>query len=235
MYEAESISSAVVNAEEVLKAEIESSQSKLATLNGHEFEQLVREILEACRLDVQANIRLKGPEIDLWLCLDRNAKPPRHVMIECKHYARSKRRVGIQQVLRAIGLQQVLKDSHVVENNVILSTTGFSGPAKKTARSHKVELLEFEELARWLTENALFRGNFVHPLLQPRAVDRNGRLNLPQHLADSALLNAGDVALVGVGDHFEIWDRKSWEEASRAIELPEPDLFDGTDKASKLR
>lgn len=39
--------------------------------------------------------------------------------------------------------------------------------------------------------------------------DRQGRLSIPPHLRDHAQLNK-EVALIGVDDHLEVWDREVW-------------------------
>jgi division/cell wall cluster transcriptional repressor MraZ len=41
-------------------------------------------------------------------------------------------------------------------------------------------------------------------------IDRQGRLRVPPELARLASLG-GDVVLLGVGDHLELWDRRTWE------------------------
>ncbi len=43
------------------------------------------------------------------------------------------------------------------------------------------------------------------------AVDRSGRLRLPEHLARFAGLHQ-DVVLIGVGDHLEAWDAGRWQQ-----------------------
>ena len=48
-------------------------------------------------------------------------------------------------------------------------------------------------------------------------LDAQGRVLLPQHLADHAEL-ARDVVVAGVHDHIEIWDRTQWDVQRSAIE-----------------
>jgi MraZ protein len=48
-------------------------------------------------------------------------------------------------------------------------------------------------------------------------VDRAGRILIPQFLRQAAELD-GDVIIVGVGEHFEIWSSDQWQEQARQIE-----------------
>jgi MraZ protein len=41
-------------------------------------------------------------------------------------------------------------------------------------------------------------------------LDRQGRIRLPQELAQLAAINK-EIVLVGVRDHIEIWDRERWQ------------------------
>jgi MraZ protein len=42
-------------------------------------------------------------------------------------------------------------------------------------------------------------------------IDSQGRIRLPSELAKLASLN-GEVALVGVGDRIELWNKRRWDE-----------------------
>lgn len=57
-------------------------------------------------------------------------------------------------------------------------------------------------------------------------VDRAGRILIPQFLRQAAGLD-GDVIIVGVGEHFEIWSSDQWQEQARQIEevKEQADLF----------
>ncbi|MFC5703605.1 division/cell wall cluster transcriptional repressor MraZ [Cohnella faecalis] len=45
--------------------------------------------------------------------------------------------------------------------------------------------------------------------------DKQGRVNVPGHLRDYAKLDK-DCVVIGVSTRVEIWDKKAWEEYSRA-------------------
>ena len=42
--------------------------------------------------------------------------------------------------------------------------------------------------------------------------DKLGRINIPQTLRDEASLDK-DCVIIGVGDHMEIWDQATWDQA----------------------
>ena len=46
--------------------------------------------------------------------------------------------------------------------------------------------------------------------------DKQGRINLPDHLIQKANIDK-EVMIVGVSDHFEIWDIARWEEYQREV------------------
>jgi MraZ protein len=50
---------------------------------------------------------------------------------------------------------------------------------------------------------------FAHT--EPISVDRNGWIVIPEHLARFAALGH-DVVLIGVRDHFEVWDVQRWQQ-----------------------
>lgn len=48
-------------------------------------------------------------------------------------------------------------------------------------------------------------------------IDKLGRLLLPTHLKEYAGIS-GNVMVIGAGDHFEIWDAKSWEAYAKTLD-----------------
>jgi MraZ protein len=45
-------------------------------------------------------------------------------------------------------------------------------------------------------------------------IDKQGRIVLPKELMEYAKIN-GTVALIGAGDHFEIWDEVAWHKVTK--------------------
>lgn len=51
-------------------------------------------------------------------------------------------------------------------------------------------------------------------------LDRQGRFVLPQEFVDRSGLKT-EVLIIGAGDHFEIWDKRIWEEELKRMEREE--------------
>jgi MraZ protein len=70
-------------------------------------------------------------------------------------------------------------------------------------------------------------------------IDSQGRIRLPLELAQLAKLN-GDVALIGVGDRIELWNKQRWQEyladlQPRYDELADLALSRGPTQSSPLQ
>jgi len=48
-------------------------------------------------------------------------------------------------------------------------------------------------------------------------VDEQGRMVIPKNLRSYSQLDVS-VIIAGVGDHFEVWDKKKWEEYLKTLE-----------------
>ena len=54
---------------------------------------------------------------------------------------------------------------------------------------------------------------------RPVASDKEGRLHIPKHLVrHGGITPEGSVVIVGMGDHFEIWDEDSFSEMAASLE-----------------
>ena len=73
----------------------------------------------------------------------------------------------------------------------------------------------FEAVARQLAERSPTDVRAFSRLLYAQArsveIDSQGRIRLPVELAQLAKLD-GDVALIGVGDRIELWNKQRWQE-----------------------
>lgn len=49
-------------------------------------------------------------------------------------------------------------------------------------------------------------------------IDEQGRILIPENLLVAAGIKGGEVVIVGVGDHFEIWNPALWQEHLVGIE-----------------
>lgn len=81
----------------------------------------------------------------------------------------------------------------------------FQEEAKK-----QLEVSATEERARYL-RRYLFSGS------ESVGLDAQGRIIIPSVLLDYAMVKE-DVAIIGAGDHFEIWDVANWQKHMRKIE-----------------
>ncbi len=99
-------------------------------------------------------------------------------------------------------------------NLMVLTTESFN------AISQKVRTMSITDPRARLFKRFLFSNG------EQVDVDRAGRILIPQFLRQSAGLD-GEVVIVGVGEHFEIWSSEQWQEQARQIEevKEQADLF----------
>ena len=75
---------------------------------------------------------------------------------------------------------------------------------------------EFSKLAQRLAHSPPTQkdvrafGRLFYGLARRATLDGQGRVRIPQELAERAGINK-EVMLVGVQDHIELWDRNAWE------------------------
>jgi len=55
-------------------------------------------------------------------------------------------------------------------------------------------------------------------------IDKQGRVRLPENLLTWVGLS-GDVALIGVKDHLEVWDDEAWAEYLRQLLKDKPGML----------
>jgi len=91
---------------------------------------------------------------------------------------------------------------------------------------------EWETLAAILTETCSMPGlhqdarDLYHVLFGNAAecaLDTQGRILVPPHLRTKAQLN-GDVVIVGLNRHFDIWGRPAWEDYQRSLHGREEEI-----------
>ena len=79
---------------------------------------------------------------------------------------------------------------------------------KRAAELLNVSLLEKEHIEK---RRVLFSSTIYI------TIDDQGRAVLPRNLREFAKID-GKVMIIGVGDHFELWDKASWAEYIKTIE-----------------
>lgn len=94
----------------------------------------------------------------------------------------------------------------------------------------KEEWSKFEEKLKTLPLTNINARNFVRFFFSGATeceIDKQGRINIPQHLREYANLSK-DVAFVGVATRAEIWNRESWQTYTS------PDHMDANEIASQM-
>ena len=102
------------------------------------------------------------------------------------------------------------------EKTVILSKGfesciwGFTQKGFEKEAGKQLEISATEERARYM-RRYLFSGS------ESVELDAQGRIIIPSALLDFASVKE-EVAIIGAGDHFEIWDAKIWKKHIRKVE-----------------
>jgi len=112
-----------------------------------------------------------------------------------------------------IALPKAVRDALAAgaNSNAFYMTPGSDGSVAVYAEN------SFERLATRLAEASPVSGDvrafgrLFYANARRIELDRQGRLRIPQDLADWANLGS-DIVLVGIGDHLELWEKNRWEE-----------------------
>lgn len=81
---------------------------------------------------------------------------------------------------------------------------------KRTLEINTVSLLEKEQIEK---RRVLFSG------AQELVIDDQGRLVIPKLLTHYMNFSSQKMKVIGVGDHFEIWDESAWEKYLTKIKM----------------
>lgn len=87
---------------------------------------------------------------------------------------------------------------------------GFDIEIWKKEAEKQLEISATEERARYLRR-------YLFSSSEPVEFDSQGRFVIPSALLTFAKL-VNEVVIIGAGDHFEIWNSKSWKKHLREIE-----------------
>ncbi len=87
---------------------------------------------------------------------------------------------------------------------------GFDFKEWKREAERQLEISAIEEKAR-LLRRYLFASSVTAEF------DEQGRFVIPSSLLGYAGIK-NEIVLIGAGDHFEVWERKLWQEHLKAIE-----------------
>lgn len=104
----------------------------------------------------------------------------------------------------------------LLKGGVVVLTKGFdeciAGYDHQDWERRAKELLSFSLLEK---EN-LEKRRFLFGSTMYVDIDEQGRFVIPKHMIDYAQLNKKAI-IIGVGDHFEIWETERWKEYVRNI------------------
>jgi len=108
------------------------------------------------------------------------------------------------------------KVRELLKGNTFILTKGFgiclAGYDKDDWEKRAVELLNPSLLQPTDMENR----RSIFSSLVYLEIDEQGRFIVPKNLLEHSQLKE-KVAIIGVGDHFEIWNQESWGEYSKKI------------------
>ncbi|MBI4005014.1 division/cell wall cluster transcriptional repressor MraZ [Candidatus Roizmanbacteria bacterium] len=103
------------------------------------------------------------------------------------------------------------KIRELIRGNIFILSKGFDACLAGYNRE------DWEERSKVLMEVSLLekenldKKRFLFASTVYLEIDNQGRFVIPRNLLEYASLN-GKAYIVGVGDHFEIWNKKRWEE-----------------------
>jgi len=112
-----------------------------------------------------------------------------------------KRRLALPAKIR----QEIKGDEVVFARGFEKCILGYAREEWEKSARQQIEVPITEEKGRKI-RRYLFSGAMVNNF------DHQGRVVIPPMLVDYAQLNEEEVIIVGAGDHFEIWNKKQWQQ-----------------------
>jgi len=79
---------------------------------------------------------------------------------------------------------------------------------KRTQSLMEISILEKENIEK---------KRFIFSGANEISIDEQGRFVIPKALLEFLHLSSGLVKIIGVGDHFEIWEANGWEEYLKTL------------------
>ncbi|MBN9381997.1 MAG: sigma-70 family RNA polymerase sigma factor [Chitinophagaceae bacterium] len=116
--------------------------------DGAAFEQEVLKILELLRYKVQRNVHINGCQIDIYGEYATGVITLR-LMVECKDYGEG-HNVGIDEIMRFTGALAAARNAGIVDKGLLVTTHGFTAPAKTLAKRAGIDLTTYAELSTQL-------------------------------------------------------------------------------------
>lgn len=112
-----------------------------------------------------------------------------------------------------IALPKPIRDALAARatSNVFYLTPGSDGSVSVFAEKSFEQLAERLAEASPVSDEVRAFGRLFYANARRVELDRQGRLRLPRELAEWACLG-GEISMVGVGDHIELWEAARWRE-----------------------
>lgn len=108
------------------------------------------------------------------------------------------------------------KIRELIKGNIFILTKGFdlclAGYDKGEWEEKARELVDVS----LLEEENLKRRRFIFSSTSYIEVDEQGRFVIPKTLLEHASLK-NEVVIIGVGDHFEIWEKEAWRKYQEGL------------------
>ncbi len=103
------------------------------------------------------------------------------------------------------------KIRELIRGNIFILSKGFDACLAGYNREDWEERSKILMEVSLLEKENLDKKRFLFASTVYLEIDDQGRFVIPRNLLEHASLN-GKAYIVGVGDHFEIWNKKRWEE-----------------------
>lgn len=115
-----------------------------ALRTGKELEQRVAQAYrEMGARKVEQDTQLAGNQIDVIVWMEAPDHSTLRIAIEAKDWSR---RVGLDVVNRFAAIMNLLRDSRLIDEGIIISARGFTRQAREAAQTHRIRLLELSDL-----------------------------------------------------------------------------------------
>ena|SRR3972149_6267602 len=119
---------------------------------------------------------------------------------EYRHGLTKGKRLALPKKIRA----QITGTEVILSKGFETCINGFDKPLWEETAKQPLAIPLYEERGRILRRQMFAQAQEVE-------IDKQGRIILPDSLLDWAGVK-DEVIVIGVGDHFEIWESKKWEE-----------------------
>jgi sugar/nucleoside kinase (ribokinase family) len=96
---------------------------------------------------VEHDVELAGNQIDVYVELEIVGRFLHRVAVEAKDWNKL---VGVDIVNRFVTVVKVLHDAKLIDEGIIVSTSGFSRPARNAAKTHGIQLLDLRDICAYV-------------------------------------------------------------------------------------